>query len=138
MITIRGFVVTTYCLVGAGLAAQGARYLIASQFMHYHQEVVQERWSQLQPGERRLMLGLLKGFGAGMFCLGLGIIFIAVGPVRDNAYRAHWFIALLSVAYTGILVHVTRFALLPKAAPIAVTTTMLVMAVTAAIACLAF
>jgi hypothetical protein len=138
MFTIQGFVVTTYCLVGGGLAAQGARYLIASQFMDYHQDVVHERWSQLQPGERRLMLGLLKGFGAGMFCLGLGVIFITMGPVRDNVYRAHWFIAALTVAYTAILVHVTRFALLPKAAPIAVTTTMLVLSIAAAIACLAF
>jgi hypothetical protein len=138
MITIRWFVVSTYCLVGAGLAAQGLRYLIASQFMHYHQDVIRERWTQLNTGEQRLMLGLLKGFGAGMFCLGLGMIFIALGPVRDNVYRAHWFIAILSVGYTGLLMHITRFALLPKAAPIEVTTAMLVLTVAAAIACLAF
>src|SRR5438067_2413623 len=103
MITVRGFVVTAYCLVGGGLAAQGLRYLLASSYMHYHQDVIRERWSQLQPGEQRLMLGLLKGFGAGMFCVGLGIVFLALGPVRDNAYRAHWFIAVLTVLYTAIL-----------------------------------
>lgn len=135
---IRVFVVVTYCLVGAGLAAQGLRYLIASQFMHYHQDVIRERWGQLQTGEQRLMLGLLKGFGAGMFCLGLGIVYVALGPVRDNVYRAHWFIAVMSVAYTGMLVHITRFALLPKAAPIAVTTAMLGLSIAAAVACLLF
>ena len=138
MIAVRWFVVTTYCLVGTGLAAQGLRYLIASQFMHYHQDVIREGWTQLKTGEQRLMLGLLKGFGAGMFCLGIGIVFIALGPVRDNVYRAHWFIAVLTVAYTGLLTHITRFALLPKAAPIEVTTGMLVLSVAASIACLAF
>jgi hypothetical protein len=132
MITIRDFVVTLYCLVGAGLAAQGLRYLIASQVMHYHQDVMREQWGQLQAGEQRLMLGLLKGFGAGMFCLGLAIVFLALGPVRDHFYKAHWFIAILSIAYTGLLVHITRFALLPKAAPIAVTMTMLGMSIAAA------
>ena len=138
MITISGFVVTLYSLIGLGLAAQGLRYLIASQFMHYHQDVIRERWGDLQPGERRLMLGLLKGFGAGMFCLGLAIVFVALGPVRDHVYRAHWFIAVLTIAYTGLLVHITRFALLPKAAPIEVTMTMLAMSLAASIGALAF
>jgi hypothetical protein len=138
MITISGFVVTLYSLIGLGLAAQGLRYLIASQFMHYHQDVIRERWGDLQPGERRLMLGLLKGFGAGMFCLGLTIVFVALGPVRDHVYRAHLFIAVLTVAYTSLLVHITRFALLPKAAPIEVTMTMLAMSLAASIGALAF
>lgn len=138
MLTATGFAVVAYSLVGAGLAAQGLRYLIASQFMHYHQDVIRERWNQLQPGEQRLMLGLLKGFGAGMFCVGLTTIFVAVGPLRDGLYRAHWFEAVLTLIYTSLLVHITRVALLPHAAPIAVTTTMLALSVAASIACLMF
>jgi len=99
--------------------------------------VICEGWGQLPKGEQRLMLGLLKGFGAGMFCLGLGIIYVALGPVRDNVYRAEWFIAVMTVGYTGILMHITRSALLPKAAPIAVTTTMLALSIVAAVVCLA-
>jgi hypothetical protein len=138
MLTSTGFAVFAYSLVGAGLAAQGLRYLIALQFMHYHEEVLRERWSQLQPGEQRLMLGLLKGFGAGMFCVGLTTVFVAVGPLRDGLYRAHWFEAALTVVYTAMLVHITRLALLPKAAPIAVTTAMLALSIAASIACLMF
>lgn len=138
MIDIRDFVVGTYCLVGAGLAAQGVRYLIASQFMHYHQDVIREGWGQLQAGEQRLMLGLLKGFGAGMFCVGVIIIFGALGPVRDNAYKAHLLLAALTIGYSGLLMHITRMALLPKAAPIAVTTTMLGLSIAAALASLGF
>jgi hypothetical protein len=134
MLTLRDFVVTAYSLVGLGLAAQGLRYLVASEYMHYHADVVQERWSELKPTEQRLMLGLLKGFGAGMFCLGLSAVFVAVGPLRDGAYLAHWFMAFLTISYTALLVHVTRFALLPHAAPIVVTTTMCVLSVAAAIA----
>jgi len=134
MLAARDFAVTAYSVVGLGLAAQGLRYLVASQYMHYHADVVQERWSELKPTEQRLMLGLLKGFGAGMFCLGLSTVFVALGPLRDGAYMAHWFLAFLAIGYTALLVHVTRFALLPHAAPIAVTTTMCALSVAAAIA----
>jgi hypothetical protein len=134
MLTLRDFAVTAYCIVGAGLAAQGLRYLVASQFMHYHADVIQERWSQLKPTEQRLMLGLLKGFGAGMLCLGLTLVFVALGPLRDGAYMAHWFVASLAISYTALLVHVTRMALLPHAAPIAVTTIMCALSTAAAIA----
>ena len=123
-----------YCVVGAGLAAQGLRYLLASQYMHYHAEVVHEGWGQLQRNEQRLILGLLKGFGAGMLCLGLACVVVALGPLLDHAYAAHWILALITVTYTALLVHITRFALLPGAAPIAVTTGMLVLAVAAALA----
>jgi hypothetical protein len=134
MLTLRDFAVAAYALVGAGLAAQGLRYLVASQFMHYHADVVEEHWSQLKPAEQRLMLGLLKGFGAGMFCLGLSMCFVALGPLRDGAYMAHWFLAFLAIGYTALLVHVTRSALLPHAAPIAVTSIMCALSIAAAIA----
>jgi hypothetical protein len=134
MLTLRDFAVAAYSLVGLGLAAQGLRYLVASKYMHYHADVVQERWSELKPTEQRLMLGLLKGFGAGMFCLGLSTVFVAMGPLRDGAYMAHWFLGFLAISYTGLLVHVTRFALLPHAAPIAVTTAMCALSVAATVA----
>jgi hypothetical protein len=131
---LRDFAVTAYCIVGVGLAAQGLRYLVASQFMHYHADVIQERWGQLEPNEQRLMLGLLKGFGAGMLCLGLSLVFVALGPLRDGAYMAHWFLPIFAISYTALLVHITRFALLPHAAPIVVTTAMCALSIAAAIA----
>lgn len=134
MVTLRDFAVAAYALVGAGLAAQGLRYLVASQFMHYHADVIQERWSELGPNEQRLMLGLLKGFGAGMLCLGLTMVFVALGPLRDGVYLAHWFMAFLAIGYTALLVHITRLALLPQAAPIAVTTIMCALSIAAAAA----
>lgn len=134
MFTLRGFAVAAYCLVGVGLGLQGLRYLLASKYMHYHADVVHEGWGQLKKNEQRLILGLLKGFGAGMLCLGLACVVVALGPLRDGAYRAHWILALITGTYTGLLVHITRFALLPGAAPIAVTTAMFVLALAAALA----
>ena len=134
MLTLRDFAVAAYTIVGLGLVAQGLRYLVASEYMHYHADVVQEHWNELKPAEQRLVLGLLKGFGAGMFCLGLTTVFVALGPLRDGAYFAHWFLAFLAISYTALLMHITRFALLPRAAPIAVTTAMCTVSIAAAIA----
>jgi hypothetical protein len=131
---LRDFAVTAYCIVGVGLAAQGLRYFVASQYMHYHADVIQEQWTELKPNEQRLMLGLLKGFGAGMLCLGLTLAFVALGPFRDGAYMAHWFLAVSAISYTALLVHITRFALLPGAAPIVVTKTMCGLSIAAALA----
>ena len=139
MITLRDFAVGAYSVVGVGLMAQGLRHLIAGQFMHYHADVIKERWSQLQPAEQRLMLGLLKGFGAGMFCLGVAVVFIALVPLRSDLAHgglspAPFFLAFVSIMYTAMLAHVTRFALLPGAAPIVVTITMCALCVAAAAA----
>lgn len=135
--TLIDFIVGAYTIVGIGLMAQGTRYLVAGQFMHYHEDVIKERWGQLSAPERRLMLGLLKGFGAGMFCTGIFLTFSAIVPVRLGLFLARWFVAFLSVLYTLLLVHVTRQALLPGAAPIAVTIGMLVLCVLAALASIA-
>jgi len=80
------------------------------------------------------MLGLLKGFGAGMFCLGVAVCFIAFEPLRHGVTTACWFLAFISVLYTSMLVHVTRQALLTGAAPILVTIAMTVVCVAAAAA----
>jgi hypothetical protein len=124
-------VVAFYCVVGAGLIVQGMRYLIACQFMHYHADALKERWSQLDPAEQRLMLALLGGFGAGMLCLGIAIVFIAVQPLRHGDPMVHWFMAFITVGYTAMLVRVTRRGLLPHAAPIVVSTAMCAVCVAA-------
>jgi hypothetical protein len=113
------FAVVAYVIVGIGLIAQGIRYLIAGQVMHYHADVIKGRWSDLEPSERRLMLG---------------VVFSAAVPLRSGLYMAHWFLAMISIVYTGLLVHVTRGALLPGAAPIHVTATMFALCVTGAVA----
>lgn len=134
MSRVLGFAVVAYFIVGAGLVAQGVRYLVAGQFMHYHADVIKEAWTQLGASEQRLLLGLLRGFGAGMFCLGLAIVFIAIEPLPRGAMLVHWFLAFISITYTAMLYRVTSVALLPGAAPITVTTVMCALSVTASAA----
>jgi hypothetical protein len=80
------------------------------------------------------VLGLLRGFGAGMFCLGLAMVFIAIEPLRRGAMLVHWFMAFISITYTAMLVRVTSKALLPGAAPILVTIVMCTLCVFASAA----
>ena len=116
--------VALYCLVGLGYLVQGIRYIVAAQLMPYHMAVLDAPWSSLGGGYQTLFLGLLKGFGAGAFGVGLAIILMALFPLRTGNGWARWATPVVAVLYTGALVYVTSFALLPGATPIAVASTL--------------
>ncbi|MCZ6616779.1 MAG: hypothetical protein O7E57_01500 [Gammaproteobacteria bacterium] len=126
-----------YCFVGLGLLVQGIRYIGASELMPYHSAVIGTPWETLSESYQTLLLGLLKGFGAGSFCVGLAIIILSLIPFRAGSRWARWAIPAVAATYTAALVYVTSFALLPGAAPIKVTTVLLALVVIAAI-CSAF
>ena len=117
--------VLLYCLVGAALLAQGVRYIGATAFMPYHSAVIATPWDGLSQSHQTLTLGLLKGFGAGSFCVGLAIILMTLIPFRAGCSWSRWAIPAVAATYTGGLVYVTKFALLPGATPIAVSLTLL-------------
>lgn len=125
--------VALYCLVGLGLLIQGVRYLSASELMPYHLAVLEMPWGGLESTYQTLFLGLLKGFGAGSFGVGLAILLLALVPLRAGTRWARWATPAVAGSYTALLVYVTQFALLPGAAPIAVTTTLLAMVIVAAL-----
>ncbi len=114
-----------YSLVGAALLAQGARYIGATSFMPYHSAVIATPWDGLSQSHQTLILGLLKGFGAGSFCVGLAIILMTLIPFRAGSNWSRWAIPAIAAIYTAALVYVTKFALLPGATPIAVSFTLL-------------
>lgn len=114
-----------YCLVGVALLVQGVRYIAAGKLMPYHLAVMATPWDSLDPSHQTLFLGLLKGFGAGSFCAGLAIILLALIPLRAGSNWSRWVTAAVAATYTGALVYVTIFALLPGATPIAVTSALL-------------
>lgn len=126
-----------YCFVGLGLLFQGIRYTGASEFMPYHSAVIETPWETLSESYQTLLLGLLKGFGAGSFSVGLAIILLSLIPLRRGSQWARWATPVVAATYTGALVYVTSFALLPGAAPITVTTVLLSLVVIAAV-CSAF
>ncbi len=135
---VRAFVgtrlpIVLYFLVGLGLLLQGARYIGADELMPYHSAVIGTPWESLSASYQTLFLGLLKGFGAGSFCVGLAIILLALVPLRAGSDWARWATPGVAAIYTAALVYVTNFALLPGATPIAVTATMLGFVVAAAV-----
>jgi hypothetical protein len=79
-----------YCLVGLGLMLQGVRYLGASELMPYHSAVIDAPWETLSSSYQTLLLGLLKGFGAGSFCVGIAILILSLIPFKVGAQWARW------------------------------------------------
>lgn len=122
-----------YSLVGVALLAQGIRYIGATEFMPYHSAVIAAPWHNLNQSLQTLILGLLKGFGAGSFCVGLAIILMTVIPFRSGRNWSRWAIPVVAATYTGALVYVTTFALLPGANPITITVTLLSLIVVASV-----
>jgi len=122
-----------YCIVGAALLVQGVRYFGAAQLMPYHLEMITTPWGGLDPGHQTLFLGLLKGFGAGSFCVGLAIILLTLIPLRAGSNWSRWAIPTVGATYSAGLTYVTNFALMPGATPIAVTTVLLGLIVAASV-----
>lgn len=117
--------VILYSLMGIGCVAQGVRYFFAEQIMPYHLAVLNTSWEQLSVEHQTLMLGLLKGFGAGSFAVGLGVLLLSLVPLRAGRVWARWATPVVALSYAALLLHVTRFALLPDAAPITVSAVVL-------------
>ena len=124
---------TLYLLVGAGCVLQGVRYLRASQLMPYHVDALGQPWAELDTRVQVVLVGLLKGFGAGSLCVGLALVLLVLFPLRAGKRWALWSTAGISTLYAAALVHVTSFALLPGAVPITVSWTVLVMSAAAAL-----
>ena len=110
-----------YCLVGAGFLGQGLRYLVSDALMDYHMAVIGIPWDAIGHSYQALLLGLLRGFGAGAFCVGFTVIVLALGPLRSGMAWARWVTPVLAGTYADLLLAITRSALLPGATPIAVT-----------------
>lgn len=138
MTRVRDFVtnrlpVILYSFVGLGYLVQGVKYFSAAELMPYHMAVLETPWESLGAEYQTLLLGLLKGFGAGAIGVGLAIILMALFPLRAGSSWARWATPVVAALYTGALVYVTSFALLPGATPIAVTATLHGLVIVAAV-----
>ena len=110
-------ITTAVGIVGFALVFQGLRYLLAVEYMPYHALAVGAPWDDLAPLHQTLILGLLRGFGAGALAVGLAVLGLVVGPLRAGVSWARPIAAGVALLYTGSLVYVTAFALLPWARP---------------------
>ena len=125
--------VIIYNVVGLGYLFQGIRYLTRQELMPYHLAVIDENWENLDSAQQTLFLGLLKGFGAGSFCVGLTMILLAFLLLKSRTSWSLWVAPVIGIAYSGLMVYVTNFALLPRAIPIAVTVSLLGLTLLAAL-----
>jgi hypothetical protein len=125
--------VIIYKVVGLGYLFQGIRYLTKQELMPYHLAVIDENWENLDSAQQTLFLGLLKGFGAGSFCVGLTMILLAFLLLKSRTSWSLWVTPVIGISYSGLMVYVTNFALLPRAIPIAVTVSLLGLTLLAAL-----
>lgn len=81
----------TLC-VGAGV-----RYMAADQFMPYHAVVSGKAWSELEPGLRTIILGMLRILAGGFLSCGIALAFLLL-PLRRGDRWAPWAVALIGGA----------------------------------------
>ena len=78
----------------------GVRYFFARQFMPYHATVAGRSWSELEPGVRTIILGMLKIIGGGFLAYGLALLWLLI-PLGQKQSWAPW--ATLTVSIVSVL-----------------------------------
>jgi hypothetical protein len=85
-------------LVSIAFIASAFRYLLSSQIMPYHLEVIGRSWSDFDPRLQMMLLGLLRLGGIGQLSAGVAIGIFTLIPFRHGERWAYWAIPL-----TGLL-----------------------------------
>lgn len=96
-----------YALLGLCLLATGLLYLSIEEFMPYHAEAVQTQWSDVPPDYQGLILGFLKGLGAGAFVSGSAVLYMAVESLRRSLAPFRLLLPFISIAYPALLSQAT-------------------------------
>jgi len=78
----------------------GIRYFMAKAFMPYHAVVAGQSWSDLEPGVRTIILGMLRIIGGGFATYGLALLWLLI-PLHAKEPWARW--AVLTLSATSIL-----------------------------------
>ena len=74
-----------FALLGVSLIVGGVLYLVTDRFMPYHGEALQSDWDALEPNLQALILGLIKGLGAGSLVAGVATLYMVIGGFRTSA-----------------------------------------------------
>jgi hypothetical protein len=121
-------------LAGAVSLLFGIRYLFARQFMPYHAAVAGRSWSELEPGVRTVILGMLRIVGGGLAAYGLALLWLLI-PLGARQPWAAWAVLSLSACVVLPTLYVTlwlRRAAPAAHTPVAPTLVVLVLVVTGA------
>ena len=99
--------IALFGLLGLGLFVLGCIYLATNQFMPYHAQALQADWSDLAPNYRGLILGLIRGLGAGAFIAGGAILFMAGSSLKWKSQQFQLLLPLVAVGYSSLLCYAT-------------------------------
>ena len=101
-----GFQIGLLAIAGLISILFGVRYFFASQFMPYHATVVGKSWTELEPGVRTIILGMLKIIGGGFLAYGLAVLWLLI-PLGQKQSWAAWAVLTVSIASVLPSVYVT-------------------------------
>jgi hypothetical protein len=82
-------------LVVAVMFGTGVYYLISTEVMPYHREVIGVPWAELAPGCRTLILTLMKGTGMVGVTGGVALAVLLAIPFRRREGWSRWAILLI-------------------------------------------
>lgn len=80
------------CMASATLVELGIGvvYLLADEAMPYHKEVLGVEWSELEPGIRTMLVGLVNGYGGAHLTAGMALSILLLIPFRQGQAWARW------------------------------------------------
>lgn len=78
----------------------GLRYFTTKEFMPYHAVVTGKSWTELEPGVRTSILGMLRIIAGGFTTYGLALLWLLI-PLSTRQWWAPW--AVLSLTCAGVL-----------------------------------
>ena len=94
----------------------GVRYFTTKEFMSYHAVVSGKAWSQLEPGLRTIILGMLRIIAGGFATYGIALLWLLV-PLSTKQPWAGW--AVLTLTLAGVLPSLYVTIALRRSAPAA-------------------
>jgi hypothetical protein len=86
-------------LVSIALIAGGLRYLLSSQIMPYHLQVIGRSWNDLDPRLQMMFLGFLGLGGMGQLSTGIALGILTLIPFRRGQRYAYWAIPVIGFIY---------------------------------------
>ena len=78
MFKLQKFALLIFSLTALQQLYMGGLYLSAAEFMPYHAQALQTEWSELNSNYQGLILGYMKGMGAGALVVGLASGFMVL------------------------------------------------------------
>lgn len=109
-----------YAFVGLGFTSLGVVYLATDEFMAYHADAVGSSWAQLDAGLQGLLLGLIRGLGAGAFSCGVALIALSCLSWQKGVHHYRGVLALIAIGFSSFLAYAmfTVYSMTPAEPPI--------------------